>query len=145
MLAAVDLNDHAHFETTEIYDVRSNRNLATETLVCKLSAAQVIPEQLLRVGHIRTQDSGQLSFRAFPHDCPHPPFGHLPPQAGEGKKVQALHLTSSPILEKCAFRVALPVLCVTLPLLCVALPVLCVALPVLCLAPCAPQEPYFNR
>jgi len=52
MLAAVDLDDEAHFKTSEVYDVRPNRNLATETLVCKLPSAQAKPEQLLRLGHV---------------------------------------------------------------------------------------------
>jgi len=52
MLAAVDLDHEAHFKTSEVYDVRANRNLATEALICKLPSAQVKPEQSLCFGHI---------------------------------------------------------------------------------------------
>ena len=51
MLTAIDFDDQHRFQARKVDNVRSDRDLAAKSPICKLAPAQSIPETLLRVRH----------------------------------------------------------------------------------------------
>lgn len=60
MLAAIELDDEAAFDTGEIANVRAERVLASELEASELTATQSIPKQTLCIGWVFAEGSGEV-------------------------------------------------------------------------------------
>jgi hypothetical protein len=73
VLPAVDLNDQACPGAIKINDVIPDDFLSVKLIALELFSSQFLPEDLLRIGHVRPQLPGeffQLSFIGKKHGSP---------------------------------------------------------------------------
>ena len=80
VLTTVDLDDEHRFQASEVGNVRSDANLATELVAFELPEAQVLPEPTLGVRHVLAKTSCALVCHGAAAG-PHPP---KPPHTGAG-------------------------------------------------------------
>ena len=84
MLATINFNDDATFETDKVCDIWADRMLPPESMAIDLTLTKMTPEMSLGVGHVAAQVTREHFLGALAHPaCPHP---NLPPQAEEGAK-----------------------------------------------------------
>ncbi|ASR43870.1 hypothetical protein BEN78_11285 [Xanthomonas citri pv. mangiferaeindicae] len=61
MLTSIRLDDHTRTEMHEVDDIGADGLLPSELLSFKAVGAKVIPEQLLGVGHVAAELSGECA------------------------------------------------------------------------------------
>ena len=80
---SIDLDHKTSFDACKVGDERPYRRLSSETIPYR-TPAKLGPKQNLRARHVLAHSPREISFLDISHVArPHPPFGVLPPQAGE--------------------------------------------------------------
>ena len=75
MLATINFNDDATFETDKVCDIWADRMLPPESMAIDLTLTKMTPEMSLGVGHVAAELAGEIAFLAFAHPCA--PWGGL--------------------------------------------------------------------